>query len=134
MNNQANGTLSRAEKGPVMPPPSVDAPLQSIVDVVASWPGIDTTVHWDLFDKSRIDGVDFYLDEEELGHLHLDGSIHLATSPSLGRALIAEGAARPFRYQQGWVEERVQRIGPQAAIALFRRNYEQLQAEVSDAS
>ena len=133
MNNSANGTLPRAKKGPVQPPPAIDGPLQAIVDVVAGWPGINTTVHWHLFDKSRVDGVDFYLADEELGHLHLDGSIHLATSPDLGAALISEGAARPFRYQQGWVEEQVRRIGPDAAVALFRRNYENLQAESCDA-
>lgn len=127
MNNQATGTLARADKGPVQRPPVIDGPLQSIVDVVAGWPGIDTTVHWHLFDKSRVDGVDFYLDEEELGHLHLDGSIHLATSPSLGKLLVAESAALPFRYQHGWVEAQVALIGQQAAVALFRRNYEHIQ-------
>ena len=60
--------------------------------------------------------------------MHLDGSIHLATSPSLGRDLVAGGLAKPFRYQEGWVEEQVQRIGADAAVALFRRNYEQLRA------
>jgi Family of unknown function (DUF5519) len=132
MKNLARGTLPRAEKGPVKPPPVIDGPLQAIVDAVSSWPGIDTTIHWHLFDKSRVDGVDFYFGEEELGHLHLDGSIHLATSASLGESLISEGAAKPFRYQQGWVEEQVRRIGPGAAVALFRRNYEHLQAQSSD--
>jgi hypothetical protein len=128
----ARSTLPRAAKGPVAPPPVVDGPLQTIVDAVAGWPGVNTTVNWHLMDKSRVDGVDFYLEEEELGHLHLDGSIHLAASPDLGKAMIAEGVAKPFRYQQGWVEEQVGRIGPDAAIALFRRNYEHLEARRRD--
>ena len=74
--------------------------------------------------------MDFYLGQEELGHLHLDGSIHLATSDALGKALIAEGVARPFRYQRGWVEAEVGRIGADAATALFRRNYDYLRAGV----
>lgn len=122
----ASGTLPRAAKGRVAPPPPLDGPLGTVVDAVAAWPGIQATVHWYLYDASKVDGVDFYWGDEELGHLHLDGSIHLATSPELGRALVAEGAAKPFRYQPGWVEEQVRRIGPQAAIALFRRNYERL--------
>jgi hypothetical protein len=132
MKSEARGTLPRAAKGPVAPPPALDGPLQTIVDAVAGWPGVNTTVHWHLTDRSRVDGVDFYVGEEELGHLHLDGSIHLATSPALGKAMIAEGVAKPFRYQQGWVEEQVRRIGTDAAIALFRRNYEHLQARGSD--
>ena len=126
MSNQAIGTLPRAAKGPIGPPPPLTGTMREVADAVAGWPGVVTTVHWYLFDQSRVDGVDFYLGEDELGHLHLDGSIHLATSPELGRKLIAEGAAKPFRYQRGWVEEQVRRIGATASIALFRRNYELL--------
>lgn len=121
--NRAVGTLQRNEKGPLGPPPELHGDLKIVADSVASWPGVDTSIHWSL-DHSRPDGVDFYLNERELGHLHRDGSIHLATSVGLGEMLVHEQAAKPFRYQRGWVEERVKRIGPQAAIALFRRNYE----------
>ena len=126
MHERALGTLARADKGPVVPPPALDGPLASVADAVAGWAGVTASAHWDLFRPSRVDGIDFYVGEEELGHIHLDGSIHLATSPALGAALIAQGMARPFRYQQGWVCERVQSIGPKAATALFRRNYDRL--------
>ncbi|WP_158818534.1 luciferase family protein [Methylocapsa sp. S129] len=126
MTERALGTLARADKGPVKPPPALDGPLRTVADAIAGWPGVIATVHWDLFHPSRVDGIDFYFGEEELGHIHLDGALHLATSPSLGKALIAERLARPFHYQRGWVCEDVQTIGPAAAIALFRRNYERL--------
>lgn len=129
MKAQARGTMPREAKGPVIAPPLLDGDLQTIVDAVAGWPGVNTTVHWHLFDRSRVDGVDFYLGEDELGHLHLDGSIHLATTAGLAKTLIAEGVARPFIYLQGWVEEDARRIGTQASIALFRRNYGRLQAQ-----
>ena len=86
MHDGTRGTLPRAAKGPIAPPPVLTGPLQAVVDRVAAWDGIETTVHWSL-DHSSVDGVDFYLGEEELGHLHLDGSIHLATPPALGEAL-----------------------------------------------
>ncbi len=121
--------MRRSAKGPVVAPALLDHELQSIVDAVATWQGINTTVHWHLVDRSRVDGVDFYFGEEELGHLHLDGSIHLATSSLLAKTLISEGAARPFRYLQGWVEENARRIGTEAAVALFRRNYVRLQQQ-----
>ena len=116
--------LTRAEKGPVAPPPALGGSLQDIVDQVASWSGVITTVHWHFSDHTVVDGVDFYVGEEELGHLHLDGSIHLATRPALASKLIEEGAAAPFRYQRGWVEAQAGRIGQGAAIDLFRRNYD----------
>ena len=131
MNTKALGTLPREEKGPIAPAPRLEGPLQAVIDAVSGWPGIGTTVHWHLVDRSRIDGVDFYWHDEELGHLHLDGSIHLATSPALGRTMIDEGVARPFPYQQGWVAQQVERIGTDAAVTLFRRNYEDLVSRVS---
>jgi len=126
MSERALGTMTRANKGPVAPPPALDGPLGAVADEVAGWHGILATAHWDLFDMSRLDGVDFYYGELELGHIHLDGSVHLATSPDLGRTLVGEGLCRPFPYQHGWVHEQVQRIGPAAAVALFKRNYERL--------
>jgi len=118
--------MARADKGPVKPPPVLDGPLGTVANEIAGWTGIISTAHWDLFDMTRVDGVDFYCGERELGHIHLDGSVHIATNPDLGRTLVDEGLCRPFPYQHGWVHEQVHRIGPSAAIALFRRNYEQL--------
>ena len=123
MSDRALGTLARADKGIVAPPPVLDGSLGTVADAVAGWPGVSATAHWDLFDPTRVDGIDFYVGEAELGHIHLDGSIHLATSPELGAALVGEGLARPFRYQHGWVCATVGRIGAEAAIALFRRNH-----------
>ena len=64
----------------------------------------------------------------------MDGSLHLATSPSLGKALVAGRLARPFPYQRGWVCEDVYDIGVPAAIALFRSNYERLQSAAASRS
>ena len=122
---RAQDTLPRADKGAIMPAPALTGPLAAVA-AVATWPGVSTTGHWDLFRPTQVDGVDFYVGEEELGHIHLDGDIHLATAPGLGRALVAEGLARPFPYARGWVQQDVHRVGPAAAIALFRRNYDQL--------
>ena len=126
--DRALGTMRRSDKGAVTAPPLLEGPLGAIASEVSAWPGISVTSHWHFDDRSRVDGVEFYLGDEELGHIHLDGSVHLATSPSLGRALIAEGKARPFPYQRGWVCEEVQTIGVEATIALFRGNYERLRA------
>jgi len=126
MNDSAVGTMKRANKGPVAPPPMLDGALRTVSDEVAAWPRVIATVHWDLEDTTRVDGIDFYAGEQELGHIHLDGSIHLATNAKLGASLIADGLARRFPYARGWVCENVDKIGPEAAIALFRKNYDAL--------
>jgi hypothetical protein len=123
---RAIGTMPRATKGPVIPPPELNKSLKAVADTVIGWPNIIATAHWDPFHPTHIDGVDFYFGEEELGHIHLDGRIHLATSPHLGKALVEHGLARPLIYIRGWVEEKVQDIGAKDAIELFRINYEWL--------
>ena len=125
--DQALGTLPRGEKGPLAPPPTLRGPAERVAAAVRAWPGVVSTIHWHFSSHERVDGVDFYVGEQELGHIHLDGEIHLATPPSLGAEMVREGVARPFRYQRGWVEAA---IGTDAeaerAIGLFRRNYERL--------
>ena len=134
MKNRAESVLPRLEKGPLAPPPVLDGAAGVVAVAVAAWPGVETTVHWHLCDRTRVDGVDFYLGEEELGHVHLDGEIHLATDRILGAELVAEGAAEPFRYVRGWVQARTARIGPAAAIALIRRNYDHLSQASGEAA
>ncbi len=126
---KAFGTMLRVDKGPVIPPPMVKGILKVITDAVSKWPRIITTTHWDPFNPTVVDGVDFYYGEEELGHIHLDGSAHIATSLKLGKELIAQGLAKPFRYTQGWIEEDVHHNGAEAAIELFLSNYKRLLGE-----
>lgn len=128
MTNQALSTLPREAKGPLAPPPALEGPLRVIADVIAAWPEVEATTHWHLRDRDRVDGVDFYVGPDELGHIHLDGSIHLATSPELGAKLVAEGLGRPFPWARGWILASVSRLGIDAAVALFRRNYDRLRS------
>ena len=122
----AIGTMARVNKGPVTRPPALEGNLKTVADAVAGWPGIIATVHWNLYRPSQVDGIDFYLGDEELGHVHLDGWAHIATSPSLGHDLVEQGLAQRFKYHRGWVRTLIH-TGPDDAVALFRRNYERLQ-------
>lgn len=125
MTDTALATLPREAKGPLAPPPVLDGEIGRVAGAIAAWPGVTATTHWSL-DHSAVDGVDFYVSEEELGHIHLDGSIHLATSPALGAVMVAEGLGVPFRWARGWTLARVAALGEDGSVALFRRNYDRL--------
>jgi Family of unknown function (DUF5519) len=125
-NERAIGTMLRAQKGRVIPPPVLDEPLKTVADAITQWPAVTASTHWDPSHPARVDGIDLYFGEEELGHIHLDGRIHLATCPRLGKVLVERGLARPLIYIRGWVEEKVQDIGAKAAVELFRVNYDWL--------
>ena len=117
---QALSTLPREAKGPLAAPPALHGPLQAVVDAVSGWPGVQATTHWHFSSHKRVDGVDFYVGPDELGHLHLDGSIHLATPPDLGAELVVEGLGRPVRWGQGWAAARVARRGVAGAGGVLR--------------
>ena len=131
MTDQAHSTLPRDAKGPLAPPPALKGELQAVAEAVGAWPEVTATTHWHFADQSRVDGVDFYVGGEELGHLHLDGSIHLATTPALMAELVAERSGAPFRYARGWTQAGVTRLGVAGAVALFRRNYDRLRTASS---
>ena len=126
MTNQALSTLLREAKGPLAPPPALGGAVQAVADSVAAWPEVKATTHWHLNDQGRVDGIDFYVGPDELGHIHLDGAIHLATTPELGAELVAEGLGKPFPWARGWTMANISRLGVDRAVALFRRNYDRL--------
>ncbi|WP_223649689.1 luciferase family protein [Hymenobacter psoromatis] len=125
--------MTLAEKGPLAPVPTLGALLEPISQAVQGWPGIVAATHWDLFRVGeKVDGADFYVGDHELGHLHLDGEAHLATSPALGRALVSHGLARPLRWggaaYRGWTEFSIRTAADAAhATWLFQLNYQRLQ-------
>ncbi len=130
MTEQALSTLPREAKGPLAPPPVLDGPFQAVADAIAAWPEVDATTHWHLCDRDRVDGIDFYVGPDKLGHIHLNGSIHLATTPELGAKLVTEDLGRPFPWARGWTMASINRLGVDAAVALFRRNYDRLRPAI----
>ncbi len=130
MSRQALSTLPREAKGPLAPPPALDGSLQAVADAITAWPEVEATTHWHLHDSKRVDGIDFYVGPDELGHVHLDGSIHLATTPELGAKLVAEGLGRPFPWARGWTMASVSSLGVESAVEFFRRNYDRLRPTI----
>ena len=124
--------MTLTEKGPLAAVPTLAAHLEPISQTIQTWPGIVAAAHWDLFRVGEVvDGADFYVGEEELGHIHLNGEVHLATSPALGAALVAAGLARPLRWggaaYRGWTELSVRSAADAArATWLFELNYQHL--------
>ena len=130
MAQSALSTLPRDAKGPLAPPPQLKGVMKIVADAIAAWPDVVATAHWDLYDKSKVDGIDFYVGDAELGHIHLDQSIHLASNPALGAELVREGLGQPFPYIRGWTLAHVSDLGAEKSIAIFKRNYDRLKSAV----
>lgn len=122
--------LALGQKGPVAPPPELDQPYQTTAVTIAGWDDVVAATHWHLSQRGVVDGVDFYVNESELGHIHLDGQIHLATNQFLGQELRNKGLAEEFPYAgyEHWVCFEIQSSErADHATRLFRLNYLRLQ-------
>ena len=120
-------TLPLEAKGPVKPVPILKGPAQRASEAIQSWPRVVSATHWALNAPTKVDGADFYVGAEELGHIHLDGEVHLATSRPMREALIAAGLAEAFPWYGSWSQFRIRdTVGADHAIWLFRLNYDRI--------
>src|SRR6516225_9306789 len=104
--------MKLADKGPIKPPPALKGAAQLVSQEIQSWPGIVAATHWFLYDRTQVDGADFYVGERELGHIHLDGEIHLGATRTLAAMLIEHDLADPFEWGDAWVQYPLSRRGP----------------------
>lgn len=117
--------MKLSEKGRYAPPPSLPKHAQAVSEALAAWPEVHARTHWLLGDENVVDGADFYVGDEEIGHLHLDGEAHIAVSASIKRVLVDAGLAEPFPWNGSFVVVRVRRERDiEHAKALFRLAYD----------
>ena len=108
--------------------------MESIVALiereVLSWPNVTAHPH-------RFGGVEFKVNQHEIGHLHGDRLADLPFPVRMRRALVADGRAAPHHIlpDTGWVSYYIRSSADLAgAIALFRLNYDRLTRHIPDAS
>ena len=89
---------------------------------ILSWPNVTAHPH-------RFGGVEFQVNQHEIGHLHGDRLADLPFPVRLRRELVAAGRASPHHIlpDTGWVSYYIRSAADLAgAIALFRLNYDRL--------
>lgn len=119
--------MKLSDKGRIIKPPKLKGIAQKVSTEIQSWKGIISATHWYIGDLHQVDGADFYVGEKELGHIHLDGEIHLALTRSLRNRLIEAGFAKAFRWREDWVRFRIE--DPKSAhhaLWLFQLAYDRL--------
>lgn len=103
--------MKLSEKGRFAPPPRLSPRhAQALSETLASWESVHARTHWLLGDESVVDGADFYVGAEELGHLHLDGEAHVAVGPALRDVLVERALASPFRWSRAFVVWKVSSV------------------------
>jgi hypothetical protein len=116
------------QKGRFAPPPRLPKHAETVSEALATWPGVIARTHWFLGDETVVDGADFYLGQSELGHLHLDGTAHVAVSKPLRDALVEAELAKPFRWSDAFVVFAIRNASEATrALRLFRLSYERVE-------
>ena len=122
--------MTLEEKGPIMPPPELSKFPQQVSKEIQSWQDITAATHWELYDRSKPDGADFYIGQMELGHIHLNGEIHLATGKELAAVLIKNKLGKKFLYGNDWVASPIDSAKDVAhAVWLFKLNYNRIKGQ-----
>ena len=95
---------------------------------------MQAVTHWQLGNSERVDGAEFHVDDKELGHIHLNGEMHLLLTKRLSRALIQDGLAEKFPWGAEWVQAPVRTESErERALWLFRLGYDHLRNADEDA-
>jgi Family of unknown function (DUF5519) len=114
-------------KGEIRPPPKLKGPAEAVSREIQSWPRVISATHWFLYDRARVDGADFYVGEKELGHIHLDGELHLGLTAGLCRRIVEAGRAEEFPWGEDWIQAPISsRQDAKNALWLFRLGYDRL--------
>src|SRR5215510_5901876 len=115
------GTMSRKAKGRVAAPPRLDGAAQTVSKKVAMLPGVIAQAHWEIGSQSEVNGTDFYVGEDELGHIHLDGEAHIPVGRKLADVLIRARLARRFRWSPEFVALDTEDVAHAAWVFGLRR-------------
>ncbi|CAN5427772.1 DUF5519 family protein [soil metagenome] len=115
------------EKGSIIPPPVLSKYSEIVSREIQQWAGIISATHWEIWDRNKPNGADFYVGESELGHIHLDGSLHVPSTKKFSKALIKAGLAQKFPYAEDWIQFTISDDKTAAhALWLFKLHYDHL--------
>jgi hypothetical protein len=124
------GTMTRTEKGRVALPPRLHSLFQATADAVVALPGVAAQAHWQIGSQTIENGVDFYVGEDELGHIHLDGSAHIPVGDDVVDVVVKARLARRFRWSRAFVE--VDASDKDKTLWLFVLRHAQIEGATED--
>jgi len=115
------------EKGKIIPAPTLRKHLELVSQQIQQWPGVIAATHWEILDRNQPDGADFYVGESELGHIHLDGGVHIFSTKKISTLLIDRSLANKFPYGENWVQYHISgKKTVDHSVWLFKLHYDRL--------
>jgi len=120
-------SMKLASKGRIIPPPVLGQYPEMVSKEIQQWKDIIAATHWEIHDRNAPNGADFYVGELELGHIHLDGELHVPSTREFSQALLNAGLAQKFPYAANWIAFKIHdQPSANHAIWLFELHYKNL--------
>ena len=120
--------MKLSQKGKYAPPPKLRSAAQKVSQAIAGWNDVVARTHWLLGDEQEVDGVDFYVGENEIGHIHLDSEAHIMLPRLVADALIKAGVGRRLEWSRAAVVFGIESpTEVDHALWLFRLSYDRRQ-------
>lgn len=106
--------------GALIAAPQLTGLAAEIAAAIERLPGVVSHTHWLLGDPETVDGAEYHLGDEPLGHIHIDGSVHLPMD-TLTTPLVEAGLAEYTPWSRRWAMLPPDaRSSPSDAIWLFK--------------
>ncbi len=123
------------DKGKILPPPVLSKYSEVVSKEVQNCPDIIAATHWEIWDRNQPNGADFYVGEIELGHIHLDGSIHIPSTKKISQSSVKAGLAQKFPYAVDWVQYSIEdKKSVAQATWLFKLHYDHIKGTTEEDS
>ena len=121
------------DKGPYKDPPTLPRHAQRLVETISAWPGVHTRAHWAIGSTTIADGTDFYIGQDELGHIHISQEAHMPNSLPIADLIVESGLAPRFFWDKHFCWRKVNCEQEVARTeTLFRLRYDMLRGEASE--
>lgn len=119
--------MKLSEKGRHAPAPKLRPLAQRVVHELCTWTGLEGRTHWLLGDETVVDGADFHVGQDEVGHIHLESEAHVMLPARVVTALVRASLGAPFQWSRGVVVHRIAREADvEHAVWLFQLSYDHL--------
>ena len=89
--------------GPVQAAPTLDGYAGQLAENVRRLPGVTAYTHWRLGSPGVVDGAELHVGDPELGHIHLDGSVHIPLTAPLASLLVSKEFGQTPYWSNTWI-------------------------------
>ncbi|MBE7209448.1 MAG: DUF5519 family protein [Gluconacetobacter diazotrophicus] len=120
-------------QGPIQAAPRLEDHAGMLASTVESWPGVAAFTHWQPGSPGVVDGAEFHVGDDELGHVHLDATAHILMGRTITSLLSRKSLGKPPSWSDAWITHPVRSPADvRHGVWLFQLAYDRLRGASED--